>query len=187
MSGLLAIRLGPKLAKHLVTKHILYRPATITPIRNLWIRNPFKKDVTATSAQDVVTKTEYEIELEKFEKKDNYVKYYGFDQDDPGFDEQLFKMLAVLFFSIVLGFCPIIMMYSPDFNGQMVPWRKREAIMQIEKRMAEGKLLIDPNYVPEDLIASMVPPAGDWEEDWLKKQASVCEDSRMRPFTQVPY
>lgn len=69
----------------------------------------------------------------------------------------------------------------------MIPWRKREAIMQIERCLAEGKIPIDPNFVPEELIEQMVPPPGDWEEDWLRKQPSATQDSTTKPFAQVPY
>jgi len=45
--------------------------------------------------------------------------------------------------------------------------------MVLEKRLAAGKNPIDHDFAPAELIESMVPAAGQWEEDWLANQAVV--------------
>jgi len=45
--------------------------------------------------------------------------------------------------------------------------------------------VIDPNFVPANVIESMVPPEGDWEEEWLRAQPSVRSDTKSKFYTQV--
>ena len=60
-----------------------------------------------------------------------------------------------------------------DYLGNQSEHSRREAILRIREAAAAGKSPIDPDYVPNELIESMVPPAGDWEKIWLSRQPST--------------
>jgi len=70
-------------------------------------------------------------------------------------------------------------------SGKMKAWTRREAVLRLEERMAKGEPVIDPNFVPANVIESMVPPEGDWEEEWLRAQPSVRSDTKSKFYTQV--
>lgn len=55
----------------------------------------------------------------------------------------------------------------------MIDWKKYEALQLIEERTAKGLPLVDPDFAPEELIETMVPPPGDWEKEWLSNQPTT--------------
>lgn len=68
----------------------------------------------------------------------------------------------------------------------MVTWKRYEAAKLIEEREARGELPIDRNFVPPELIETMVPASGDWEVEWLRCQASVKSDLKHPHYMEVP-
>ena len=68
----------------------------------------------------------------------------------------------------------------------MVEWRRYEAVKLIEERTARGELPIDTNFVPPELIESMVPPPGDWEEEWLRSQPAVNSKVQSHYYVEAP-
>ena len=67
----------------------------------------------------------------------------------------------------------------------MVEWRKYEAAKILEEREARGECPLDQDFVPRELIESMVPPPGDWEEQWLDNQPSVRTKHRRHYYIEV--
>ncbi|CAK8689161.1 uncharacterized protein LOC143461057 [Clavelina lepadiformis] len=179
MAGLLSVRLVSPLARTL-------RQSAPKSIALMTVRKISFWRQKSQSAAIETTKSEYEIEYEKFVKKDNYKPYLGFFEDDPVYDRAFVHVLLFICFSVHLVFVPIIYSYGPDFRSRMKEWRKYEAIKLIEEREAKGEIILDMNFVPTESMESMVPPPGDWEEEWLKNQPSVRSASRTKWFTQVP-
>ena len=68
----------------------------------------------------------------------------------------------------------------------MLEWKLYEAAKLIEEREARGELPLDCNFAPPELIESMVPPAGDWEEEWLRSQPAVATKCTHPYFYEVP-
>ena len=79
------------------------------------------------------------------------------------------SVLTLGHFSVV----ELLLLKHGFFRNRMIEWRRYEACKLLEEREARGELPIDINFVPPDLIESMVPPPGDWEEEWLRTQPSV--------------
>merc|ERR1739838_251574 len=69
-----------------------------------------------------------------------------------------------------------IMFYGPDWLNTFKFWRRREALMVLEKRLAAGKNPIDHDFAPAELIESMVPAAGQMGGRLVSKSSS-CEKS----------
>lgn len=63
-----------------------------------------------------------------------------------------------------------------NYSGDTSEWYVREARKLVEERREREEPLMDVNFAPKELIESMVPPAGDWEREWLSKQSSVFPD-----------
>ena len=55
----------------------------------------------------------------------------------------------------------------------MVEWRKYEAAKLLEEREARGEFPFQKDFAPPELMESMVPPPGDWEEEWLRSQPTL--------------
>jgi len=60
----------------------------------------------------------------------------------------------------------------------MKEWRKYEAAKLLEEREARGEFPLNQDFAPAEIIESMVPPAGDWEEEWLRNQPSIRTKSK---------
>ena len=69
----------------------------------------------------------------------------------------------------------------------MVEWRKYEAAQLLEAREANGEPLLNQDFVPPELIESMVPPPGDWEEEWLASQPSVRSKAEKYYWVEAPW
>uniref|UniRef100_H2Y6F5 NADH dehydrogenase [ubiquinone] 1 beta subcomplex subunit 11, mitochondrial n=1 Tax=Ciona savignyi TaxID=51511 RepID=H2Y6F5_CIOSA len=123
-------------------------------------RNLTKQPNVSQESTAIAAKSEYEIECQRFIDQDKPVTFYGFDRFDPVIDHFILHMVFFLGFSMLLVFCPAMLVYGPDYRSRMVEWREYEAIELLEKREANGEPPIDPNFAPADLIESMVPRGG---------------------------
>lgn len=59
------------------------------------------------------------------------------------------------------------------FSSSLKYWKRREALIQLEARLAAGKLPVDPDFAPASIIGDMVPAPGKWEDEWLAEQPAV--------------
>lgn len=126
------------------------------------------------STEAVSSKYNYEEEVKKWKVKDHKeIPNYGWFENDPFQDEMMHKAYYFFWCTFVIGFGIPIAMYGPDWMNNDKYWRRREALMVLESRLADGKNPIDHDFVPPDQIAQMVPEEGDWERLWLGEQPSV--------------
>lgn len=182
MASFVVLNLAPRALR--INQYILKQVA-LKNCSAIWVK---KNEMSSWSERknSIATagKSQYEIEVEKIRKKEKFQHYYGFFRNDTIFDEALmhFWMFALV---SVTTFSVIMMCYGPDFKSQMRDWKKREAIRLIEEREAAGQLLINPDFAPPELIASMVPEEGDWEGQWLQDQPAIFSDSRPTYYTMV--
>uniref|UniRef100_F6YS92 NADH dehydrogenase [ubiquinone] 1 beta subcomplex subunit 11, mitochondrial n=1 Tax=Ciona intestinalis TaxID=7719 RepID=F6YS92_CIOIN len=149
--------------------------------RNISQNSKLLKESTVVPA-----KTEYEIECERFFDKEKPETFLGFDRFDPLYDKVIAHVIMFFGFSVFLVFIPAMMIYGPDYRSRMIEWREYEAITLLEERQANGQPPIDPDFVPKDLIGTMVPEEGDWEQQWLRAQPAVTTDHRLEYYVQAP-
>jgi len=142
--------------------------------KSLSLFRPQTRHLMRSAVLPSVVKSEYELEVEKFQIKDKkgYVNK-GWSDKSEFEDDLLWKNYMFLMCTCIVGLGFPIMFYGPDWLNTFKFWRRREALMVLEKRLAAGKNPIDHDFAPAELIESMVPAAGQWEEDWLANQAVV--------------
>jgi len=122
---------------------------------------------------DIRKEPEYEEEVRKQYEKTNYRHSWSWEHNNPGKDSYWYHKIHWSILGGTAIFVPIFMNYVPDYMGKDETWYKREAIIRIDEALAQGKPLIDPNFCPLDLIKDHVPPAGEWEEEYLSHQVST--------------
>jgi len=181
MAGYVVFRLAPRV---LQKNSFVLQPTILKNCTGIWLKNRHMSSWTERKNSVVTGKSEYDIEVEKISKKENFRHYYGFNKHNAFLDK---AEMDSYFFGVVscLTFFMIIMCYAPDIKSQMRGWKKREAIRLIEQREAAGELLINPDFCPMDKIADMVPAEGDWEEQWLRDQPAIMTDARPTYYTMV--
>lgn len=182
MASFVVLRFAPRA---LQMNQCILRQGALTNCTAIWLKKSQMSSWSERKNSMATTgKSQYEIEVEKIAKKEKFEHFYGFFKNDTVFDTALmhFWMFALV---SVTTFAVIMMCYGPDYKSQMRDWKRREAIRLIEEREAAGQLLIDPDFAPADLVADMVPAEGDWEEQWLRDQPAIFNDSRPTYYTMV--
>jgi len=132
---------------------------------------PWYNDMTRD--HEITKEPEYEEEVRKQYEKLNYRISYGWEHNNPGKDYFLMNDLWWKVLGVFAIFVPIYMNYLPDVLGKNETWYKREAIIRIEEALKEGRPIIDPNWCPLDKMKDHVPPAGQWEEEYLSHQVTT--------------
>jgi len=123
---------------------------------------------------EIASKSAYEAEVEKFTIKDNkFHESHGFINNSPYEDAMFHKIYYFIWCTLIIGVGFPILFYGPDWSGNLKYWKRREALIQLEARLAAGQLPVDPDFVPASLIGDMVPPEGKWEDEWLGEQPAV--------------
>ncbi|CAG5105111.1 Oidioi.mRNA.OKI2018_I69.chr1.g1844.t1.cds [Oikopleura dioica] len=118
--------------------------------------------------------TTYETELARISKELGWdAEHAHLPAADFTLEERRYWAWNDRFWTISIGFALGLFPFMTDYLGNQSEHSRREAILRIREAAAAGKSPIDPDYVPNELIESMVPPAGDWEKIWLSRQPST--------------
>jgi len=126
------------------------------------------------SSSEVASKSAYEAEVEKFKIKDHkFHESHGFVNNSPLEDAMFHKAYYFIWCTIIIGVGFPILFYGPDWSSSLKYWKRREALIQLEARLAAGKLPVDPDFAPASIIGDMVPAPGKWEDEWLAEQPAV--------------